>query len=1658
MFLNILISLFIVKCSKEKTKIQDNSSNKMKIKSNYNNIKNNSKRNLQNTAFKPIRIVIETSQLENSLALLNYNDIGIILNSINRAKEAIQAIINVEPFSEKIKLDNYDRNNLTGFELSKLNQTILYGYNDCDLLIFVRTPISTDGPISSDYYRFAIPKIIKKDPSSKRPIVGYIIYSQSFQFKIDSIIYPEHKKEVISSIFLHEIIHLLGFMKESFNDFKNPNIFDTVNINRIPGGMIKKVVKSENIINLAKKYFNCENISGIELENQNNPEDLEFSHWEGRILLGDIMTSDIYYQDQVISEFTLAFLEESGWYKANYYTGGLMKFGKNKGCNFLNEDCIKYSQLVIEGQEVFLYLNPFSNDFCPASGTEGGNCSPGRLSRGYCDNSNTVGDPDYARYSLNSMGKKNVEYCPVSIESKIHIVGEEKFYLYNGNCKIGNDEFGIEMFFNNSDKTGGYNYTIFSKTYGGKYGKNSFCALSSVLYNNETSSKISIYGKQIRPTCYPMFCSEKSLTIQINDIYVVCPQTGGIIEIGGNYTGYIFCPDYNSICTGTEICNNIFDCIEIGSKNKDMNYTYNYTPYTLTSSLTRQNNKEDTYKNNIIVGFELSEDGKCPFECIQCYKNKRCFKCRDYGEDPPNYIGFNESDNRPIICQKEAPTEKYYQSPSKPHYYYKCIDNCLKCENQYECKNCELTHYIEKDKCVPRIVGCKDYNENLIIDEPRNGENGKGYKECLNCNNSDDYYCIDGIKTECHIIKDYNNETYYKMEKKEYPCIRKCSDQFYNCIKCNSTKCLECKNDAEYYINNFGHCIKKIDNCEQQNLLVNHSECLECKNDYYCISNKKNECSRVDNILFYYNITNNIPCIERCNNTFNNCLICNELKCLDCYEGYFIYEGKCIKNITGCIDNFYNGTYKECNHCNEIDNYYCIDENKTYCEKIKDNDIKSYYLFPNINYPCYKSCETLIEHCLFCNQTHCYNCTKEYIVNNNQTYCLLRPFNIPDNDNCTIRIHDYNKSIYDLDIYDFVDYYWEKNIPYVKVVDHFIGNNYTVTIFMNSDCTEELLDQKYFKINSNELQETMIKESNIEGMKLLFSIFINYNFKNHFRYHDIESRFLNPYKRCISCLDLNYTITNYFYNSINKVLGPIVVKLLVSEKIDIIEKDSKVFKDICNNVTFYGIDLPLKKRLKYLYLHKYSEPILCNAENCTIEEYNYDELTSTCKCNFGNSFEDILVGEKFEFIHYEGEEVKSNDFAESFGIIKCVSNGFHSKNIKANIGFFLCIIAIVAQIFLYIYYTICSKPITNIIKNTYNPPKKSSLLLITDWERNLRNLNNINEHEIYVQPRDDAEDQLLEEEKSYNNEDIFNTSSVSIDTNVGGVNIKKGPDKLILKEKVDNKKVLILLGKNKNKNRDKDKDQLITEDLKSDSDIIPLQEGKDNKLNFCKIYWSVVSLKQHMINYFSNINCCKITESYIPIPIRVIRSIFIFILSFVFNILFLNHTYYENKFEYFNEKYTFIHSEVEEQTIPISQKIIYAISNTFGKAMISFALLIVVQFFIGFIFFSIRNNVIKTKRKNNLDGIQDLVLKTKLKYLIFFIIDIVLMIIFFLSITGFGGAYGGGFVDYFVAGTISLTFLEIFPFIWSLVIALLRYIGFKKNNKTLFKISEFFMF
>ena len=136
------------------------------------------------------------------------------------------------------------------------------------------------------------------------------------------------------------------------------------------------------------------------------------SHWEARILLGDYMNGYIYPEEQVISEFTLALLEDSGNYKAYYYTGGLMRYGKNKGCSFVRGDCVNRTTQRIEPKfENEFFDNIYSGNDYDSS------CSSGRQSRTYFYFSNYYNLSESYSY-FNDKGQGGyapADYCPVAI-------------------------------------------------------------------------------------------------------------------------------------------------------------------------------------------------------------------------------------------------------------------------------------------------------------------------------------------------------------------------------------------------------------------------------------------------------------------------------------------------------------------------------------------------------------------------------------------------------------------------------------------------------------------------------------------------------------------------------------------------------------------------------------------------------------------------------------------------------------------------------------------------------------------------------------------------------------------------------------------------------------------------------------------------------------------------------------------------------------------------------------------------------------------------------------------------------------------------------------------------------------------------------------------
>ena len=86
-------------------------------------------------------------------------------------------------------------------------------------------------------------------------------------------------------------------------------------------------------------------MKGVEVEDQGGSGSVG-AHWESRVMLGDYMVSSDY-RERAISEMTLGLFEDSGWYKVNHYSGGLFRYGKNRGCDFIDKKCIIEKKVIL---------------------------------------------------------------------------------------------------------------------------------------------------------------------------------------------------------------------------------------------------------------------------------------------------------------------------------------------------------------------------------------------------------------------------------------------------------------------------------------------------------------------------------------------------------------------------------------------------------------------------------------------------------------------------------------------------------------------------------------------------------------------------------------------------------------------------------------------------------------------------------------------------------------------------------------------------------------------------------------------------------------------------------------------------------------------------------------------------------------------------------------------------------------------------------------------------------------------------------------------------------------------------------------------------------------------------------------------------------------
>jgi len=247
-------------------------------------------------------------------------------------------------------------------------------------------------------------------------------------------------------------------------------------------------------------------------------------------MLGDCMISPDF-PEVSISDMTLALLEDTGFYKVNYYSGGMFKFGKNKGLEFFVKDKIENNKSTFKE---FSYTKDEAK--CSSSRSFKSSCYINEYSSALPQKYQYFSNPKEGGY------QKDVTHEQYS---------QKKYY--QNHCQYGTSEL--------------------PSYYGEKIGADSLCFMSSLTPTSSGKEEIN----QI-PICYQAQCSSNNLIITIGSESFTCPTNGGSFTPSG-FKGSITCPKYSDICSSNIICNEMFNCFTQLANKDNYNYSVSYCDY-----------------------------------------------------------------------------------------------------------------------------------------------------------------------------------------------------------------------------------------------------------------------------------------------------------------------------------------------------------------------------------------------------------------------------------------------------------------------------------------------------------------------------------------------------------------------------------------------------------------------------------------------------------------------------------------------------------------------------------------------------------------------------------------------------------------------------------------------------------------------------------------------------------------------------------------------------------------------------------------------------------------------------------------------------------------------------------------------------------------------
>ncbi|GIM12873.1 hypothetical protein Vretimale_16106 [Volvox reticuliferus] len=128
-----------------------------------------------------------------------------------------------------------------------------------------------------------------------------------------------------------------------------------------------QMLVSPNVRNAARAQFKCPDLAGAQLEEEGSAGSAG-SHWEYTHYQGEVMVASTTFATDgtppVLSNLTLSYLDDTGWYATNRSAAGLLSWGAGAGCQLPSSPCSTYMSAV-PGQRLFCDASAVQSNSIP---------------------------------------------------------------------------------------------------------------------------------------------------------------------------------------------------------------------------------------------------------------------------------------------------------------------------------------------------------------------------------------------------------------------------------------------------------------------------------------------------------------------------------------------------------------------------------------------------------------------------------------------------------------------------------------------------------------------------------------------------------------------------------------------------------------------------------------------------------------------------------------------------------------------------------------------------------------------------------------------------------------------------------------------------------------------------------------------------------------------------------------------------------------------------------------------------------------------------------------------------------------------------------------------------------------------------------------------